>query len=166
MSLFVVLYDGLVESSLIMKPDELREKIRTAAVKFTDEVIAAFGQAFASVASDFSGQPRAKPVAAPKKAAAPVRAKAAPPVAKKKAAPAKAKPMSDKRIRRSVNDLSQAGDEVINLLSAHKGGLRVEEINKALGTSTRELMRPIQKLLNEGKIKKQGERRATTYYVA
>lgn len=151
-----------------MKPEELRDKIRIAAIKFTDEVIAAFGQAFASVASDFSSPPRAKPVAAPKKAAAPVRAKAAAPVAKKKVAPpkAKAKPMPDKRIRRSADDLSQAGDEVIKLLSANKNGLRVEEINKALGTSTKELMRPIQKLLNEGKIKKQGERRATTYYVA
>jgi len=42
--------------------------------------------------------------------------------------------------------------------------MRIEEINKALGTSTRELMRPIKKLLSTGQIQKRGDRRSTTYF--
>jgi hypothetical protein len=54
---------------------------------------------------------------------------------------------------------------VVKLLTANKAkGWRVEQINKELGTTTRDLMRPISKLLAEGKIRKQGERRATTYF--
>jgi len=42
----------------------------------------------------------------------------------------------------------------------------IEEINKQLGTTTKLLMRPMLKLLEEGKIKKTGEKRATTYFPA
>jgi hypothetical protein len=161
-----------------MRPEELRERIRQAATNFTDEVIAIFGQAFTSVATDFSPRPvAAAPVAVKRGPGRSPRAQtaavvAAPaPVAKKRnvaakpvaAAPA---PAAGKRIRRSTNDLDKAGDEVIQLLGAHKNGMRVEEINRALGTSTKELMRPIMKLLEGGQIRKQGERRATTYFVA
>jgi hypothetical protein len=162
-----------VESSDPMSPEELHEKIRAAAVSFTDEVIALFGEAFASVASQYKAgvaiakpgpsKPVPKKAAAPKKAPAPQKAPAP-----KKAAPSKpaskAKPVADKRNRRSANELSKVGDEVVKLLVANKKGMRVEEINKALGTTTRELMRPIQKLLTLGKIRKTGERRATTYF--
>jgi hypothetical protein len=155
-----------------MTPDELREKIRAAAINFTEEVSAIFGQAFASVAAEFkSGPMELKSV--PKKAARSLAAKAKPaPKAKAKAKPAakpaalgKAKAAADKRNRRSLNELERVGGEVIRLLSSKKRSMRVEEINKELGTSTRQLMRPIQKLLGLGKIKKAGERRATTYFV-
>ncbi|MCU0691243.1 MAG: DNA-binding protein, partial [Polyangiaceae bacterium] len=71
---------------------------------------------------------------------------------------------AEKRNRRSANELDSVGDEVVKLLTSTKRGMRVEEINKALGTNTRQLMRPIQKLLGGGKINKSGERRATTYF--
>jgi len=163
-----------------MSPEELREKIRVAAINFTEEVSAIFGEAFASVAAEFKTGPVA-PKPAPRKAAAPARPKPASKVAKaakpakvakaakpakvvKAAKPAKAK-AGDKRNRRSANDLDRVGGEVIKLLGSAKRAMRVEEINKQLGTSTRELMRPIQKLLSQNKIKKSGERRATSYYV-
>jgi len=49
---------------------------------------------------------------------------------------------------------------------SHKKGLRIEEINKQLGTTTKLLMRPMLKVVEEGKIKKTGEKRATTYFPA
>ena len=160
-----------MESWRVMSPEELREKIRVAAINFTEEVSAIFGEAFASVAAEFKTGPVA-PKPAPRKAAAPARPKPASKVAKaakpakvvKAAKPAKAK-AGDKRNRRSANDLDRVGGEVIKLLGSAKRAMRVEEINKQLGTSTRELMRPIQKLLSQNKIKKSGERRATSYYV-
>jgi len=146
-----------VESSGPMSPEELRGKIRAASIAFTDEVVELFVQAFANLATQFkTGAVVAKPgpkKPAPKKAPAP-KAKPAP----------KVKPVADKRNRRSADELDKVGDEVVKLHSSNKKGMRVEEINKALGTSTRELMRPIQKLLGMGKIKKAGERRATTYF--
>lgn len=158
-----------------MRPEELRERIRQAATKFTDEVIAVFGQAFAGVATDFSARPVATaPVAVKRGPGRPPRVQpvvvvAPAPVAKKRnvavqPAPVAA-PYSNKRIRRSTNDLDKAGDEVIQLLAAHNG-MRVEEINRALGTTTKELMRPIMKLLETGQIRKQGERRATSYFAS
>ncbi len=152
-----------------MTPDELREKIRAAAINFTEEVSAIFGEAFASVAAEFkSGPMELKSV--PKKAARSQAAKAKP-APKAKAKPAakpaagKGKAAAEKRNRRSLNELERVGGEVVKLLASKKRSMRVEEINKELGTSTRQLMRPIQKLLGLGKIKKAGERRATTYYV-
>lgn len=161
--------ESIVGSSPSMTPDELREKIRAAAINFTEEVSAIFGEAFASVAAEFkSGPMELKSV--PKKAARPPAAKAKPaskakakPVAKPAAS--KAKAAADKRNRRSLNELERVGGEVVKLLSSKKRNMRVEEINKELGTSTRQLMRPIQKLLGQGKIKKSGERRATSYFV-
>jgi chemotaxis protein histidine kinase CheA len=174
-----------------MTRDELREKIRAAAIHFTEEVSAIFGEAFASVAAEFKSGPMelksapkkpalappAKPAKAakqakPAKAAKPVKPSAKPAkaakaakAAKPAAAAAKAKAAADKRNRRSANELVRVGDEVVKLLSTTKRSMRVEEINKQLGTNTRQLMRPIQKLISLGKIKKTGERRATLYFV-
>jgi len=135
-----------------MKPEELRSKIRMAATRFTDDVIGAFAEAFSSVAADFggTGRPRA--------------ARRAPAAKKPVAIKKSVAPKPGKRIRRSADQLEDIGQQVVRLLQANKKGLRVEYINKTLGTSTRQLMRPIQKLLSEGKLRKSGERRATTYF--
>jgi hypothetical protein len=45
-------------------------------------------------------------------------------------------------------------------------GLRVEQINKQLGTTTRDLALPIRKLLAEGAIHVKGQKRSTTYFAA
>jgi len=42
-------------------------------------------------------------------------------------------------------------------------GQRVEQINQALGTTTKDLALPIKKLIADGEIKSKGEKRATTY---
>lgn len=98
---------------------------------------------------------------APKKVAKQV-AKPAP----KKAAKKVAKPIPKKSGRRSNKELDQAADVVVKFLKEQGREMRIEEINKALGTSTRELMRPIKKLLANKKIQKRGERRSTTYFAS
>jgi len=47
-----------------------------------------------------------------------------------------------------------------------KPGLRMEQIAKALNSSTKELALPAKKLIAEKKIKTKGERRATKYFPA
>lgn len=43
-------------------------------------------------------------------------------------------------------------------------GLRIEQINKQLGTATKEMMLPIRKAISDGVVKVKGEKRATTYF--
>ena len=43
-------------------------------------------------------------------------------------------------------------------------GLRIEQINKQLGTSTKDLALPIRKLIADGVIKTKGKKRSTTYF--
>lgn len=155
-----------------MNPTDIRSRIEAAAAKFTDEIVAAFAESFSAVASELSSkaQPakaKAAPVAAKpaKKAAAP--APAAKPakkvVAKRGKAPEKA--LLAPTGRRSPEELAKTADLIVGLLGSHKKeGLRIEQIKKQLGTKTSVLTRPIQKLLSEGKIKKVGEKRATTYF--
>jgi hypothetical protein len=134
---------------------DIQSKIQEAATRFTEEIIAIFGEAFLGVVSDLSS-------AAPSKRKG--RAARGRPAAAKRAVAESAK--SGKRERRSGADLAKTGERVVKLLGAHKKGLRIEQINKQLGTTTKLLMRPMLKLLEEGTIKKTGEKRATTYFPA
>jgi hypothetical protein len=43
-------------------------------------------------------------------------------------------------------------------------GQRIEQINKSLGTSTKDLNLPIKKLVKGGEVRTEGEKRATTYF--
>jgi len=47
-----------------------------------------------------------------------------------------------------------------------KPGLRMEQIAKTLGSTTKDLALPAKKLIAEKKIKTKGERRATKYFPA
>jgi hypothetical protein len=49
---------------------------------------------------------------------------------------------------------------------ADNPGLRIEQINKKLGTSTAELALPIRMLTAEGAIRMVGKKRSTTYFAA
>jgi outer membrane biosynthesis protein TonB len=120
-----------------------------------------------------AAKPAPKKVAAPKppkKAAAPkpaikkAAAKPAKAAAPKAAKTAPAPKSAGKSGRRSIKELDLAADKVAAFLKDRGAEMRIEEINKALGTSTRELMRPIKKLLSTGQIQKRGDRRSTTYF--
>jgi hypothetical protein len=43
-------------------------------------------------------------------------------------------------------------------------GMRIEQINKQLGTTTKDLALPIRKLISEGAITTKGQKRSTTYF--
>ena len=43
-------------------------------------------------------------------------------------------------------------------------GLRIEQINKELGTQTRDLALPLRKLISEGAVRTEGEKRSTQYF--
>jgi hypothetical protein len=43
-------------------------------------------------------------------------------------------------------------------------GLRIEQINKELGTSTRDLALPLRKLIADGAVRTEGEKRSTQYF--
>lgn len=151
--------------------NELQDKISQASTNFVNEIINILAEAFTSTASGLSSAP---PGRAPVKQAAAKSAKAvkAPPAVKgkpgrpAKAAQTQAAPpaKSGKRVRRTEADLAETGDKLIKLLQKNKAGMRIEAINKELGTSTKELMRPMAKMLEDGRIRKEGERRATVYF--
>lgn len=65
--------------------------------------------------------------------------------------------------KRNSTDLERLADSFHGYVAKHPG-LRIEQINKELGTTTKDLALPIRKLLADGDIKTKGERRATTYF--
>ncbi len=67
--------------------------------------------------------------------------------------------------RRSANDIGRMVESIVSLLQSRPGGLRAEQIREALGVQAKELPRPLADGLAAGRIKKSGQKRATTYFV-
>ncbi len=67
--------------------------------------------------------------------------------------------------RRSSGDIDALVGRIVALLVAKPEGLRAEEIRLALGIESKELPRPMMEALAQKKIIKQGQKRATTYFV-
>ncbi|MBL9020022.1 MAG: hypothetical protein JNL83_37905 [Myxococcales bacterium] len=65
--------------------------------------------------------------------------------------------------KRSSDELEKTSDEFLAFVTKNPG-LRIEQINKQLGTSTKDLALPIRKLLAEGYLKAKGKKRSTTYF--
>jgi hypothetical protein len=65
--------------------------------------------------------------------------------------------------KRSSGELDKLADQFRGFVSKHPG-LRIEQINKQLGTSTKDLALPIRKLISDGEIKTKGAKRSTTYF--
>jgi hypothetical protein len=68
-----------------------------------------------------------------------------------------------KGAKRPPGEISQLKDRVFDHITSNPGQ-RIEQINKDLGTSTRELSLPLKKLISEGAVRTEGEKRATTYF--
>jgi CRP-like cAMP-binding protein len=66
--------------------------------------------------------------------------------------------------RRSTSEIAAVSNRFLEFV-AENPGLRIEQINKRLGTTTRELARPIRRLVSGGAIKVKGRKRSTTYHV-
>jgi hypothetical protein len=65
--------------------------------------------------------------------------------------------------KRTAADLEALSERVASFVKANPG-LRIEQINKELGTVTKDLALPIRKLISEGVITSKGQKRSTTYY--
>lgn len=65
--------------------------------------------------------------------------------------------------KRSQHELDKLAESFHGFVAKHPG-MRIEQINKQLGTSTRDLALPIRKLISDGSIKTKGEKRSTTYF--
>lgn len=67
--------------------------------------------------------------------------------------------------KRDTKMLDQLRGNVLAFIAKHPG-LRIEEINKELGTSTKDLALPIRKLLDAKAIRSTGQKRSTKYYIS
>lgn len=67
--------------------------------------------------------------------------------------------------KRSGDELDKLADQFHAFVTKHPG-LRIEQINKQLGTTTKDLALPIRKLIAEGALKTKGEKRSTAYFAS
>lgn len=65
--------------------------------------------------------------------------------------------------KRTSDELDGLAESFHSFVAKHPG-MRIEQINKQLGTTTKDLALPIRKLIAEGAIKTKGEKRSTTYF--
>jgi hypothetical protein len=65
--------------------------------------------------------------------------------------------------KRAPEILEKMQEDLLGFV-AKNPGLRIEQINKQLGTRTKELALPIRKLLAGGALKSKGKKRSTVYF--
>lgn len=68
-----------------------------------------------------------------------------------------------KGIKRTSDELDGLSDQFVDYVKSNPG-LRIEQINKTLGTTTKDLQLPIRKLIAEGVVKVKGQKRSTQYF--
>jgi hypothetical protein len=70
---------------------------------------------------------------------------------------------SGRQIKRTAADLEALSARFVSFVVANPG-LRIEQINRKLGTSTKDLALPIRKLTAGGAIRMVGKKRSTRYF--
>jgi CRP-like cAMP-binding protein len=65
--------------------------------------------------------------------------------------------------KRGIDELEQLSRRFVQFVHDNPG-LRIEQINKQLGTTTTELALPIRKLVSSGGLTVKGQKRSTTYF--
>ena len=65
--------------------------------------------------------------------------------------------------KRSPEDLEALSQKFATFVKTNPG-LRIEQINKELGTTTKDLALPIRKLISDGMISAKGKKRSTAYF--
>ena len=73
------------------------------------------------------------------------------------------RPRGGRGAKRSAADLEMLSEKFASFVKTNPG-LRIEQINKELGTTTKDLALPIRKLIADGKISAKGQKRSTTYF--
>lgn len=77
----------------------------------------------------------------------------------------KAKARQRRGGRRSPRAMKKDQEGLVTYITAHPGEL-MEDIAKALGSSSKEMARPVSKLIAAGTVRRVGERRASRYFPA
>jgi hypothetical protein len=73
------------------------------------------------------------------------------------------RPRGGRGAKRSSADLVALSESFASFVKANPG-LRIEQINKQLGTTTKDLALPIRKLISDGVINAKGQKRSTMYF--
>jgi hypothetical protein len=73
------------------------------------------------------------------------------------------RPRGSRGAKRAQEDIDALASKFAAFVKANPG-LRIEQINKELGTTTKDMALPIRKLIAEGMISAKGKRRATAYF--
>lgn len=73
------------------------------------------------------------------------------------------RPRGGRGAKRSPEDLEALSSKFASFVKSHPG-LRIEQINKELGTTTKDLALPIRKLISEGMVSAKGKKRSTAYF--
>jgi hypothetical protein len=71
----------------------------------------------------------------------------------------------DKRVRRTVEDIREVVDSIVQFVRKCEDGATAESIRFTLGLERKELPRPIAEALAAGLLMKRGQKRATRYFV-
>src|SRR5580765_1141373 len=72
-------------------------------------------------------------------------------------------PRGGRGAKRTAADLEALSEKFATFVRANPG-LRIEQINKELGTTTKDLALPIRKLIADGVVNAKGQKRSTTYF--
>jgi len=75
------------------------------------------------------------------------------------------RPRGGRGAKRTAADLEALSEQFSSFVKANPG-LRIEQINKQLGTTTKDLALPIRKLISDGAIVAKGQKRSTTYFAS
>jgi len=73
------------------------------------------------------------------------------------------RPPGGRGAKRTQEDLEALSTQLASFVKANPG-MRVEQINKQLGTTTKDLALPIRKLLADSVITSKGQKRSTAYF--
>jgi hypothetical protein len=73
------------------------------------------------------------------------------------------RPRGGRGAKRTSEDLEALSAKLVGFVKSNPG-LRIEQINKELGTTTKDLALPIRKLLADNVITSKGQKRSTTYF--
>ncbi|CAN5298402.1 hypothetical protein BH09MYX1_BH09MYX1_05960 [soil metagenome] len=138
----------------------LRSTIETLASQFVDGILSAMRKAPLEELLEGGGRQTAarptRPASTPTSSSTPASSASAPRAKRSRAG---------RLARRSEGELAKALDDIVNLLRRNPKGLRAEQIRDALSVAAKELPRPLSDGLTSGRLRKSGEKRATTYFV-
>jgi hypothetical protein len=73
------------------------------------------------------------------------------------------RPRGGRGAKRTSADLDALSDRFATFVKTNPG-MRIEQINKQLGTTTKDLALPIRKLIADGTVSAKGQKRSTTYF--